>query len=466
MIKRLKVHVILSFITIFTVWILCCHALAADQTENSFFASNHYQVIEELVGKQLPVKTVTIVRNDFLDLIKNPLAYSTNNFAYGSGELICGKKKVLLRYKLYDIADYEVYSKEQMINYYDLPDILSDKLNYVILEDCREGHLIKRSILLDNGRNILIIFKRDDNYFTIEKAIKFYDGFSISDIKVLYGFSNSRGDFAIITNSKNNDIYILNIDTLEVANIIKMGSWETLSGCPRWGERASAEWGHLIVYQINRKMNVIRKYDLLNNKVIYEKNVSALPIKGKILKVEANLLSLIHILTNFQNRYFIYQMNEEYFDDFWRADAFEDNIPFGKIKDIFFFNEGRSYYVAVFQVTGKFPVRLLSTTVGFKDLTGVERKIIRDISKWNHPTKAVFRKYGFQIIKVELINKTYPIFFVKHTSHKINEANFLKEIADKNGYWDYKIVDFLSQVDVYCDKRQRKITKVLFKDGK
>lgn len=97
---------------------------------------------------------------------------------------------------------------------------------------------------------------------------------------------------------------------------------------------------------------------------------------------------------------------------------------------------------------------------------------IKDIENWNHPTKSVFKEWDYTVTIVQLLkDKTYPIFYVqKDTEAAADESfykySFLKEVAEKNGYWDFKIVNDLGDfVSVECDKNQKRVVKSVSNKG-
>jgi len=86
---------------------------------------------------------------------------------------------------------------------------------------------------------------------------------------------------------------------------------------------------------------------------------------------------------------------------------------------------------------------------------------IQDIANWNHPTKSVFESYGFKIQKVKLLkNNQYPIFYIDGTQKKdIYGYSFINKIAEKNSYWDFKIVSNEKYNEIYCDQKQKIVLK-------
>ena len=101
-------------------------------------------------------------------------------------------------------------------------------------------------------------------------------------------------------------------------------------------------------------------------------------------------------------------------------------------------------------------------TISLKLAPEKEDKIITDIVNWNHPTKQIFIKNKIILSKVILTrDNKYPIFYVKSISKSFDESSlFLKELAEKNGYWDFKVTDNIHSIEVSCDKNKHSITSV------
>lgn len=95
-------------------------------------------------------------------------------------------------------------------------------------------------------------------------------------------------------------------------------------------------------------------------------------------------------------------------------------------------------------------------------------KVITDINAWNHPVKKVLQKYEVVIKKVELHNQTYPVFYVElpyDPKFRHNDRFFRPlyyEILKANGFWDYSLVDPLSEVRINI--KWNKKTKALSED--
>jgi hypothetical protein len=80
--------------------------------------------------------------------------------------------------------------------------------------------------------------------------------------------------------------------------------------------------------------------------------------------------------------------------------------------------------------------------------------VIDNINEWKHPVKDVLTKHKVILYRVELYNKTYPIFYIKlpydpWISH--NDKYFKPlyyESLKANGYCDYSFIDRSSQVKI------------------
>jgi hypothetical protein len=233
----------------------------------------------------------------------------------------------------------------------------------------------------------------------------------------------------------------------------------------------------LSLYQINREKKILRKFNFFKDETIYQYNLSQMPIKGRILKIESEPGNLIYILTEYDNKNFIFQVNEKEFNSFYCADTFEDGASFGKIKDIFSYStdDSQQIFLSIFQINKEYPLKLIRVTSNiWKEIklnpgsnTFNEKVVITEIKNWDHPTKNVFKSYGFIVNKVELLkNKTYPVFYVIHNdSQSIYDFKLLREITEKNGYWDYKIVDGKGYIEVFCDRKQNKIIRTVSDKG-
>lgn len=96
-----------------------------------------------------------------------------------------------------------------------------------------------------------------------------------------------------------------------------------------------------------------------------------------------------------------------------------------------------------------------------------EVKVITNIAEWHHPVKDVFKKHKVKLYKVELNNKTYPIFYVKFPydpSLGHNNSYFTPlyyETAKANGFWDYSFIDYEDncRINIKWDKKTKTLTQ-------
>ena len=95
--------------------------------------------------------------------------------------------------------------------------------------------------------------------------------------------------------------------------------------------------------------------------------------------------------------------------------------------------------------------------------------VISNIKEWQHPVKDVFNKHKVFLYKVELYNKTYPIFYVKfpYDPWLGHNDKFFKplyyETLRANGFWDYSFIDRSSncKINIKWDKKSKTLTESL-----
>ena len=96
--------------------------------------------------------------------------------------------------------------------------------------------------------------------------------------------------------------------------------------------------------------------------------------------------------------------------------------------------------------------------------------VISNIKEWQHPVKDIFIKHKVILYKVELHNKTYPIFmsgFPITTRLGHNDKYFkplFYETLKANGFWDYAFIDHESfdvKITITWDKKSRTLTESL-----
>lgn len=89
--------------------------------------------------------------------------------------------------------------------------------------------------------------------------------------------------------------------------------------------------------------------------------------------------------------------------------------------------------------------------------------IIRDIKNWSHSTKEVLEVNDLKVMRVELTEEnTYPTYIVASISEDLlTKDEFLYSMAKHNGFWNFKITDNKNYVEVYCDKQDKIINKII-----
>ncbi len=96
-------------------------------------------------------------------------------------------------------------------------------------------------------------------------------------------------------------------------------------------------------------------------------------------------------------------------------------------------------------------------------------KTIDDIANWSHPTKAVFAKYGIEVLRLELLaNNTYPIFTVADNAlfnnnlseqQRQTRENLFKALIKANAQWDFAITTDSGQ-QFFIEGKKRKVPDV------
>jgi hypothetical protein len=96
-------------------------------------------------------------------------------------------------------------------------------------------------------------------------------------------------------------------------------------------------------------------------------------------------------------------------------------------------------------------------------------KVISDIQQWQHPVKHILYKYKVIVYKVELHNKTYPIFYVKlpYDPRLAHNDKYFKplyyETLKANGFYNYLFVDrsFQCRINITWDKKSKVLSESL-----
>ena len=98
-----------------------------------------------------------------------------------------------------------------------------------------------------------------------------------------------------------------------------------------------------------------------------------------------------------------------------------------------------------------------------------EITVISNIKEWHHPVKDILHKQKVILYKVDLHNKTYPIFYVRfpYDPRLAHNDNYFKplyyETLKANGFWDYSFIDrsFQCKINITWDKKSKTLTESL-----
>ena len=98
-----------------------------------------------------------------------------------------------------------------------------------------------------------------------------------------------------------------------------------------------------------------------------------------------------------------------------------------------------------------------------------EVTVISNIQEWHHPVKDILNKQKVILYKVELHNKTYPIFYVRfpYDPRLAHNDKYFKplyyETLKANGFWNYSFIDrsFQCKINITWDKKSKTLTESL-----
>lgn len=424
-------------------------------SQSDFFYERNVEKISELKGKTFKGLTKKISKSEFEKLIENPLSFVLFDDRNFCG--IISAKKNLLTFPIHTTEDF----RTQLITSYDLSSILSNDLKIRYVSCLVKGRMLERVFIMDYGKNILISLTCDNQILRVVNAIKFKS--DIRKIDIICGIV--QNDTMKILGSNNGEISVLENDSFKLLKTNKFANWNTVWGYSRINK--------VYLYQVDN--NTFRKYDLSNDKVIYEHKMKDTPIKGKITRVATDKLDLLYILTDFNNKSALYKTNEKSFSRFSYTDTFEDGNKFGKINEVNYFStEKGGMGLCLFQVDSLTPIKTIDlTSPVWKEINSgtknddnkISKKdteatsVITDVANWNHPVKEAFVKFGFSLTKIEFYqNGKYPVFYVENNSKcDIDDENFDEMVANKNGYWSFEVRDKNQRLVVVCDKTSKVI---------
>lgn len=314
----------------------------------NYFEQNSYNAISELDKTELNVKVQEFTKKEYYEYISNPVAISniTNDESYI--DLISSKDKKIIFHPLKDTNGNKEFDKKK-VNYIQLPDKFSNNISYKRLVDNYGTTGFNKAVIIDNDNNLIALLNTNDkgsNKMRIDKAIKLNKELPVKNLEVIYGYSEKEIN-KVIFKGQDNTIYVVDTSSFRVTKKEEMKEWKTVSAYPYKKIPTQEEWDTIYLYQINEN-NCIRKYDLNNNKINYERNLSNYPINGNVIKIEyAKANNSLVVLTNYNNSYLLYNIGDEVsplynleFDDLpiRLKDKYDTGTPFGKIDDFFLTN--------------------------------------------------------------------------------------------------------------------------------
>lgn len=128
-----------------------------------------------------------------------------------------------------------------------------------------------------------------------------------------------------------------------------------------------------------------------------------------------------------------------------------------------------SFLILVLLISGCGSKKNVSTTKKSTNNTKVQSvTTISDIDKWDSTVKNVLKNNNIKFVKVDLKNNnTYSIIYVEFPynidgDHKNNFRQLIKDIAEANGYGDFKLEDDTKAIflEVTCDKDKKMVKEV------
>jgi hypothetical protein len=136
------------------------------------------------------------------------------------------------------------------------------------------------------------------------------------------------------------------------------------------------------------------------------------------------------------------------------------------------FHEGKWVFPVIFErrlIMGSVFLCIISIFFAVSMSLAGEVTVISNIAEWHHPVKDIFHKQKVILDKVELHNKTYPIFYVRfpYDPRLAHNDNYFKplyyETLKANGFWDYSFIDRSLQckVNITWDKKSKTLTESL-----
>lgn len=382
-------------------------AAPGNAIEETLFSAENYSPLPELQGVKLNEKNKTVTQKEFLEIIRNPIAFAKISYSSGYGGLVCSKPRILLQYVLPDLESYESDFDTIEINYYDMPQGLSSNLRFTAVEDSIQGSLTSRGLLIDDEKNLLLNIKNENDTETIINAVQWKPQFSLKNVKVLFGYIGGGTLKTLL--STGDTVYLIENDTLELIEERETGNWKTLSGYAYDDNSTNKEKNRLYLYQVNSRENRIRKIEFSSNTVVFDYPLESFPAKGEIITIEHNALDLSYVLTKEQESLKVYSINEALINKSNEVGCTDESPQPGSIGGIWSYSTGRDDSIVLFRKNEKFPVKMIySSELQYRPVKGKNTAGQAQVS--DAPDGTV--KWGFAMSdicssKKPLLNITY-----------------------------------------------------------
>ncbi len=310
-------------------------------TRGGWFSPYSFEILKELEGKEFKLQHKRVSEEE----VKNFLRDSSN---FSHWELSTNDSKVF-HYQFEDI-DYYRNKGEREILYFDFKQDFSEDIFY---SGFSGGGV---SILIDYENNTMTILKNRIDTKVIISAVKFSKEYQMRDMMFLGGYKeNSK--YKVVFVDKNNILYIVSGDPIELVKTKKLDEWKVISVYAR--ENFSGESQECYTYLLNEEKSKLRKLDLLRDEEIYTKDIDK-RIKGTIKKIEPEGIGLgiIFVLSKLDDNYVLYKSREDDFGFVDMKDRDSDGEVFENIDDIRFYTQNpKSMHLIILDKKSEIPIR-------------------------------------------------------------------------------------------------------------
>ncbi len=285
-----------------------------NQNEVQTLFSKEYNTIAELSNKRIKSNSLAdnmgLIDSNNFDIIEKNITELCDVWVAGNRGLVLstdssGKQglfvsKEVSPYQLTGDVFYLPQKLSKKIRILGFDDWVSSKINGYASNNKNLEQYVKytpkssKFIMFDDTNNIVISAGFEGSELVLYKAVQVPKAIKLSDYTVELAFENT----AVISSKNKTDIIMLDTKTLKMIESRKMQNWETLIGYnDKLYLKNATNTRTYCLYQIDRKSNILRVYDVKNNKVVKKYNLNKLTFKGKLINVFSDregLLGLIY----------------------------------------------------------------------------------------------------------------------------------------------------------------------------